>query len=97
LEELGVISSPTPEPQRMVSGVVRRENGKPVQGSVVRAFHEEGINPIRLGDGTTDAEGHYAISYNIPPNVAAIHLKVVVINVDGAGLFESDVIKEAKT
>jgi hypothetical protein len=96
LVELGAISPPTPQLRRLVSGVVCRENGQLLQGSLVRAIHEVEASVISLGDGTTDAEGRYTIRYGLPTGVDTIHLRVVVLGADGSRLFGSNLIQEAK-
>ena len=74
LKELGVLDPGPASSSYIVSGVVRREDGLPLQGLRVRAAHELEQHHIRLGEDSTDAAGHYTIRYDPLPGVKAIHL-----------------------
>jgi hypothetical protein len=97
LKEWGLLDEGAPaDNHRMVGGQVRREDGQPLPGVVVRAFHvgEPGI--LRLREDTTDAEGRYTIRYSMLPGVNILHLRIAAFDADGKPLSESDVIREAK-
>ncbi len=96
LEELGAFRPVAPDPQRLVGGQVRREDGLPFQSVRVRAFHESDRGAIRLGEDTTDAEGRYTIRYELLPGVDVINLRVTVFDAAGKLLHDSDVIRGAK-
>src|SRR6266540_964982 len=96
LEELGEFAVATPDQQRMVGGQVRRADGKPLRGVMVRAFHANERHALRLGEDSTDSGGRYTIRYAAPPGVGAVHLKVAVFNADDKTLRESDVINNPK-
>jgi hypothetical protein len=72
LRELGLLEQPDAQRSCVVSGQVRREDGLPITGGLVRAFHETERGPIRLGEDTTDAEGRYTIRYEPLPGVALV-------------------------
>src|SRR6266508_4085665 len=59
LEELGEFAVATPDQQRMVGGQVRRADGKPLRGVMVRAFHANERHALRLGEDSTDSGGRY--------------------------------------
>jgi len=63
LEELGAFSPAAPDQHRLVGGQVRREDGQPFPGAMVRAFHTNDRGTLRLGEDATDAEGRYTIRY----------------------------------
>lgn len=80
----------------VVSGGVQREDGLPLQGVRVRVSHEAENGVIRLGEGMTDAEGHYTIRYESLPGKRGINLRVSAIGEDGKPLQSSDVIQHAR-
>ena len=80
----------------VVSGLVRREDGQPLQGQRVRAVHEAAAGSLRLGEDNTDAEGRYTIRYEPLPGVDGINLRVTVFNADGKPPHQSEVIRQAK-
>ncbi|SDW57191.1 PA14 domain-containing protein [Marininema mesophilum] len=94
LEELGAFSSATSEQTFLVSGQVLRENGHPVYGGLVRAFHMDKRCILRLGEDTTDTQGRYTIRYTTLPEVNVIHLRVVVLDNAGQILGETEVSRE---
>lgn len=63
LKGWGLLDQQTRE-RLVVSGKVRRTGELPFKGCLVRAFHESDKGAIRLGEGTTDAEGRYTILYD---------------------------------
>lgn len=94
-----VIPAIQPEPEaascvRLVSGQVRRADGPPQPGALVRAFHEDDRGPIRLGEDTSDGDGRYTIRYELP-GVQSIHLRVAVLGADGRPLASSPVVPNA--
>ena len=80
----------------VVSGLVRREGGQPLQGQRVRAVHEAAAGSLRLGEDNTDAEGRYTIRYEPLPEVDGVNLRVTVFNADGKPSHQSEVIRKAK-
>jgi len=96
LERLGAFNSAAPDQPRLVSGQVQREDGLPFRGRLMRANHEAEDGAIRLGEDTTDAEGRYAIRYQMLPGVTNIQLRVSAIGKDGKPLKSSELIRDAK-
>jgi hypothetical protein len=99
LKEWGVLDQPTRPETRwscVVSGLVRREDGQPLQGRRVRAVHEAAAGSLRLGEDNTDAEGRYTIRYEPLPEVDGINLRVTVFDADGKPPHQSEVIRQAK-
>ncbi|MGH9937750.1 MAG: neuraminidase-like domain-containing protein, partial [Blastocatellia bacterium] len=94
MEELGAFADAT-DRQRVVGGQVRREDGKPLRGATVRAFHMNERISLRLGEDSTDAGGRYTIRYAALPGATATHLKVAVFNSNGKALCESEVINNS--
>ena len=90
------VQSAAPRAQ-VVSGQVRREDGLPLAGAPVRAFHEDDRGPIRLGADTTDGDGRYTIRYEFLPGIESIHLRVAVMGEDGRARQSSDVVRNAGT
>lgn len=82
--------------ERLVAGQVRREDGQPFVGGLVRAFHVDQRGLLRLGEDSTDEEGRYTLRYEMLPEVAGIDLLVTVSDKDGRPLRSSDVIRDAK-
>jgi Neuraminidase-like domain/Salmonella virulence plasmid 28.1kDa A protein len=68
--------------QGIISGTVRQANQTPFKNGIIRAFHVSEAGDIRLGEDTTDAEGHYTIRYTPLPTTSVINLRVSVS--DGA-------------
>ena len=89
-------AQPEPRWSSVVSGLVRREDGQPLQGQRVRAVHEATAGSLRLGEDNTDAEGRYTIRYEPLPEVDGINLRVTVFNADGKPPHQSEVIRQAK-
>lgn len=98
LAELGAFEQPGPEAgrPRLVSGRVLRDDGQPFGAGRVRAFHEDARGAIRLGEDTTDPEGRYTIRYDMLPEVAAINLRVSVLDAAGATAQSSAVVGQAR-
>lgn len=80
---------------RVVSGEVRREDGLPLREVRVSASHETQRGSIRLGEDTTDAQGHYTIRYEMIPGVESLNLRVSASGEDGKLLGTSDLVKNA--
>lgn len=80
----------------VVSGVVQREDGLPLQGVLVRANHEAERGIVRLGESTSDAEGRYTIRYEVLPGVHGVNLRVSAIGEDGSLLQSSNVVQNAR-
>jgi len=96
LRKWGRLKQPDAHRPFVVSGQVRREDGLPVHGVKVRAFHESDRGGISLGEDTADAEGRYTIRYELLRGTASINLRVSVTDEDGRLLHSSDVIRGAK-
>jgi hypothetical protein len=96
LREFGLLDQERPPALRLVTGVVRREDGVPLQGARMRAAHVSDHREIRLGDDSTDAEGRYTIRYDTLPGVDAINLKVSAMDEDGRTIGSSQVVPNAK-
>ncbi|MGE3163992.1 MAG: neuraminidase-like domain-containing protein [Planctomycetota bacterium] len=96
LRELGLLNQERPPAFRLVTGVVRREDGVPLQSARVRASHVAERREIRLGDDTADEEGRYTIRHDALPGVDAINLKVSAIGEDGRTIAASALVPNAK-
>jgi hypothetical protein len=96
LRELGLLDQERPPAFRLVAGLVRREDGLPLQGARVRATDVSERRETRLGDDTADAEGRYTIRYEALPGVDAVNLKVSAIGEDGRAVVSSEVVPNAK-
>ena len=84
LRELGLLDQERPPTFRLVTGVLRREDGLPLQSVRIRATHMSERGAIRLGDDSTEAEGRYTIRYDALPGVDAINLTVSAMWTPGA-------------
>jgi len=93
LQQWGLLDERSQERSLVVSGHVRRDDDLPVEGSLVRAFHESERGGIRLGEDTTDAEGRYTIRYERLPEASSVDLRVEAYDKDR--LQSSEVIREA--
>lgn len=96
LRELGVLEQPEAPKSFVVSGHVRRDDGLPFKGGLVRAFHEIERGAIRLGEDTPDDEGRYTVRYESLPGTDGINLRVAATDADGRLLQSSDLIRGAK-
>ena len=96
LREWGMLGEAPAQRSCLVIGEVRREDGLPMQAVRVRAVHEGEQHAIRLGEDSTDAEGHYTIRYELLPGVDVINLRVSASAEDGSLLTSSDLVREAK-
>ncbi len=96
LKDLGALDNDTASSEFVVSGQVQYESGQPIKGRAVRAFHQNEVGSIRLGEDTTDAEGSYTIRYKALPSLAAIDLRLVVADSNGEPLSQSEVIHQAR-
>ncbi len=96
LEEWGLLERPAPAGGGVVSGQVRREDGLPLPGARVHAWHDAEVGPVRLGEDITDAEGRYTIRYEGLPGVERIDLRVSVFDGEGRLLRSSDVVRGAR-
>lgn len=95
LEELN--GQPAAPQSFVVSGQVRREDGLPFKGGLVRAFHETERGTIRLGEDTTDPEGGYTIRYQLLPETDSINLYVTVSDASGKLLKRSETTYKARS
>src|SRR3989338_2607004 len=51
--------------QRQVDGIVKDQNGRPLQGYRMRAYDEDWIDDNdHIGDALTNANGYYLINYH---------------------------------
>lgn len=96
LREWGLLGQANGVATQVVSGEVRREDGVPMRGVRVRAFHGIDSHAVRLGEDTTDGEGRYTIRYDVLPELRRIDLRVSVVGEDGRLLASSDVVRGAK-
>jgi hypothetical protein len=96
LRELGLLDEERSPAFRLVTGLVQREDGLPLQGAPVRASHVVERREIRLGDDSADAEGRYTIRYDAVPGVDAVDLKVSAIGEDGRTIAASELVPNAK-
>ncbi|MEJ7632681.1 MAG: hypothetical protein WKF28_09245, partial [Rubrobacteraceae bacterium] len=97
MQEWGLLDQHAQERPLVVSGHVRRNDDLPLEGGLVRAFHESERGVLRLGEDTTDAEGRYTIRYERLPEVSSVDLRVEAYDEDGTLLQSSEVIREART
>jgi hypothetical protein len=90
LAGLGAFASATVpgEALRVVAGQVRRDDGRPVTGAIVRAVHLGERGAVRLGDDVADQAGRYAVRYQMVPGVASILLQVTAVDQQGSLLAE---------
>jgi hypothetical protein len=84
------------EATRVVAGQVRREDGRPLAGTTVRAVHLAERDAIRLGDDLTDQDGRYAVRYQMLPGVAAITLQVSAVDPQGSLLAQARLAEPAQ-
>jgi hypothetical protein len=96
LHEMGLLDQGRPPAFRLVTGVVRREDGVPLQSPRMRAAHVSDHREIRLGDDSADAEGRYTIRYEALPGVDVVNLMVSVIGEDGRTIAASALVPNAK-
>lgn len=96
LREWGLLDQPNGRTIQVVSGEVRREDGVPMNGVRVRAFHGIDVHTIRLGEDVTDAEGRYTIRYEVPPQIERLDLRVSALDQSGKLLVASAVVRGAK-
>jgi ABC toxin-like protein/neuraminidase-like protein/virulence plasmid A protein len=96
LEVLGAFLTPEPNPQRLVSGQVRRDDNTPYKGGRVRAFHQTSDGAVRLGEDITDPQGGYTIHYELLPGTTGINLHVSVTDDQDQHLQSSKVFGDAK-
>ena len=79
----------------VVSGIVRRSDGRPAAGALVRAYDQDLRKKQLLGKKVTDAKGQYEISYSprkfLRAEKASADLRVVVVDAKGKELTASDV------
>ena len=95
LRELGALDDDRPVSERMVAGQVVNATRQPLLGIAVTAVHEDGARAIRLGEDNTDAEGRYAIRYEMPPGVRTINLRVAAFDAGGVLLKQAEIIQDA--
>jgi hypothetical protein len=83
----------------IVSGTVRRSDGRLAAGALVRAYDQDLRKKQLLGKATTDAAGHYSISYTSRKFLRAeknsADLCVIVVNAKGKELASSRVLFNA--
>ena len=85
----GAAQTPTVPRAAVVGGRVVRDDGLPVAGVRVVAFHADGRGDIRLGADATDPDGRYTLRYEPLPGVDAVKLSVSAIGDDGRTLATS--------
>ncbi len=96
LRELGAFGdSPASGPQ-VVAGQVQAADGSPFATGHVRAVHAGAPGLVRLGEGTTDADGSYTIRYELPPGLSSVDLRVDVSDDRGNLLISSEVKQAAQ-
>ncbi len=82
-----------------VSGTIRRGDGRPAVGALVRAYDQDLRKKQLLGKTTTDAAGHYSIAYTsrkfLRAEKTSADLYVVVVNAKAKELASSVVIFDA--
>ena len=87
LNEWGMLKQTDKCQRCIVSGRVQREDGLPVHGVKVRAFHGAEQSCILLGESTTDARGCYTINYSSLPDGSVINLRLDVTDEKGTLLY----------
>jgi hypothetical protein len=80
----------------IVRGQVLKSDGAFFVGGAVRASHEGAAGQTPLGEGVTDGEGRYSISYSSRIVSGPINLRVQVYDGNGKLLAQSDLISGAK-
>lgn len=82
-----------------VSGTIRRGDGRPAAGALVRAYDQDLRKKQLLGKTTTDAAGHYSIAYTsrkfLRAEKTSADLYVVVVDAQGKELLSSGVLFNA--
>ena len=78
LQRFGLLDTPriNGNGSHVVTGEVRRLDGLPLRGVRMRALQEMDGTAIRMGEDTTDAQGHYTIRYELLPGFDGIDLRV---------------------
>lgn len=83
----------------VVSGAVRHSDGRPATGALIRAYDQDLRKKQVLGKATSDAAGHYSISYTsrkfLRAEKTSADLCVVVVNAKGKELASSEVLFNA--
>ncbi len=95
LAGLGAFEAPAPS-ELVVSGMVRREDGQPLPGVRVAAFHKDKTAAVRLGEDTAAGDGSYSIRYEPLPGVAEVNLRVSAFGGDGKPIATVDLNRAAK-
>jgi len=80
----------------IVRGQVLKSDGAFFVGGAVRASHEGAAGQTPLGEGVTDGEGRYSISYPSRKVTGPVNLRVQVYDGNGKLLAQSDLISGAK-
>lgn len=83
----------------VVSGTVRRSDGRPAAGAIVRAYDQDLRKKQLLGKKVTDAAGHYSIDYTSRKFLRAekgrAELYVALVDAKGKKLVSSEVLFNA--
>lgn len=92
LQRFGLLDTPriNGNGSHVVTGEVRRLDGLPLRGVRMRALQEMDGTAIRMGEDTTDAQGHYTIRYELLPGFDGIDLRVAAVREDGELLQSSE-------
>ncbi len=98
-----IIESSTPASDceiLLVRGAIKRADGKPVSGAIVKAFDQDLRTQQLLGEMKSDTSGHYQIGYTRKnfsrAEKCSADLMVRVYTADGAVLAESAIIFNAR-
>jgi hypothetical protein len=83
LDSWGIFDTGNAPQMYIVSGHIRQDDGSPVRGVTVQAFHDTNGTNVRLGEDHSDAEGRYTIRYD-PPDGRVVRLTVEVRDSAGA-------------
>lgn len=98
LQRFGLLDMPRANGNgsHIVTGELRRQDGLPLRGVRMRAMQEMDGAAIRMGEDTTDAQGHYTIRYELLPGVDGIDLRVAAVREDGELLQSSELTHNPK-
>lgn len=91
LQELGAFDVAPAIQNRVVAGRVLQEDQTPFRGTVI-LFHEGDQGPIRLGEDSAGADGHYTIRYETLPGVDSVNARVAALDEGGRTVKSSDVV-----
>ena len=96
LGEWGLLDTSANAGSKLVSGAAKTEDGALVPGLPVRAAHQTGQVPIRLGEDTTDTDGRYTIRYEALAD-GPVNLIVSALGDDRRILVTSQVVPGARS